>query len=121
MRTILIVEDETFLQDIYKTKFESEGFTVFLAADIKEAMRQSVEQKPDIILLDILLRDENGLAFLRQKKMHHAIKDIPTIAFSNFDDETTKKDALKLGVLDYILKTNYTPDDLIAITKTRIK
>ena len=112
-KTILIVEDEELLSEMYEEVFEREGFYVKTAGSGQEALDIAKKSKPDFVLLDILLPEQNGLYFLEQKKKDPELADIPVIAFSNFDDPHIKADAQRLGAKDYLIKTNYTPQEVV--------
>ena len=117
MAKILIVEDEEILAEMYQDKFTQVGYEVFLAFDSREGIELAKKEKPDLILLDILLPDENGIQFLRRIKEIPEINQIPIIALSNYDEPKIKMEAFSLGVKAYIIKTNYTPTELIEIIK----
>jgi two-component system alkaline phosphatase synthesis response regulator PhoP len=121
MKKILIIEDEKSLAEMYKEKLEMEGFKVFLAFDVKEGIEMAKKEKPDLILLDVLLPVENGVSFLKKQKEDKEISEIPVIAFSNYDDPRTKKEAMELGVKEYLIKTNYTPSEIIKKIKKYLK
>jgi two-component system alkaline phosphatase synthesis response regulator PhoP len=121
MKKILIIEDEKMLAEMYKEKLEMEGFKVSLAFDVKEGIELSKKEKPDLILLDILLPVENGTSFLKRQKEDKEIFEIPVIAFSNYDDQKTKKEAMELGVKEYLIKTNYTPTEIIEKIKKYLR
>lgn len=121
MKKILIIEDEKILAEMYKEKFEKEGFEVFLAFDTKEGLELAKKEKPDLILLDILLPVENGVSFLKKQKEDSEISSIPVIAFSNYDEPKTKKEALSLGVKKYLIKTDYTPEEIVKIIKEELE
>jgi len=112
-KKILIVEDEELLSEMYREVFEREGFAVSTATTGQEALRVAEKEKPDFVLLDILLPGDNGLYFLEQRRSNPAIAKIPVVAFSNFDDPNIKKSAFKLGVKDYLIKTDYTPQEVV--------
>lgn len=122
MKKILIVEDEKILAEMYKEKLEKEGFEIFLGFDCQESLKLTKEKKPDLILLDILLPgNENGISFLRKMREDPEISEIPVIAFSNYDDGKTKKEALSLGAKEYLIKTNYTPQEIAEKVKNYLK
>jgi DNA-binding response OmpR family regulator len=112
-KIILIVEDETYLSEIYTQTFESAGFFVKNAFSCEEAFDRITEDKPDIILLDILLPKENGIHFLRQASNYLTELAVPVVVFSNFDDPTSKEQAFELGVKDYMIKTNHIPSEIL--------
>ena len=117
-KKILIVEDEEMLSEMYQEVFEKEGFDVVTASTGKEAVKVAQEAKPDFVLLDILLPEENGIYFLEQRKLQPSLSAIPVLAFSNFDESNIKKRAFALGVKDYLIKTNYIPQEVVNKVKT---
>lgn len=110
---ILIVEDEKTLSDMYYDKFKEAGFGVDVAFSAEEAVDLLKKKKPDLVLLDILLPRKNGIGFLEEIKNISDVADIPIVGFSNYDDPETKKKAFDLGVKDYLLKTQYTPQQVL--------
>jgi DNA-binding response OmpR family regulator len=121
MKKILIIEDEAVLIDMYKEKLELEGFKVLLAFNVAEGLNLAKNEKPDLILLDILLGEENGVSFLEKKKEDKEISEIPVIVFSNYDNSIVKREAMKLGVKEYLLKTDFTPREVIQKIKNHLK
>ncbi len=117
MKKILIVEDEEFLVEMYKTKFELENFQVISAFSSEQAIRILKKDIPDLILLDILLPEKSGIAFLEETKKIKNISKIPIIVFSNYDDSMTKNKAKQLGAEDYLIKTEFTPKQLLVKIK----
>lgn len=115
------MEDEELLLEMYREVFEKEGFDVATATTGREAVRVAQKEKPDFILLDILLPGDNGIYFLEQRKIHPELASIPVMAFSNFDDPQIKKSAFRLGAEDYLLKTNYTPQEVVTKVKKYVR
>jgi len=113
MKKVLLIEDEPALVDLYKLKFTKEGFNVITALDGESGMQFARIEKPDFIILDILLPVRNGIAFLKKLRSEPEISKIPVFVFSCLDEQDVKKQAYDLGVEDYILKTKYTPDQLV--------
>ena len=113
MKKILIIEDEKVLAEMYRDKFTRAGFEVILAFDSEEGIILAKKEKPDLIVLDILLPKENGITFLTWLRKEPEISSIPVVAFSNYDDPETKRQAVKLGVKDYLIKTSYTPQGIV--------
>ena len=91
MKKILIIEDEKILSEMYKFKFSKEGYQVFSVMDVEEGLSLAKSEKPDLIILDILLPKESGIGFLEKRKNVKEISDIPVIVLSNFDDSETKE------------------------------
>lgn len=116
-KKILIVEDEKILSDMYSEKFASAGFKVILAREAREGLKLAKREKPDLIVLDILLPRENGIFFLEKLRRYREMASVPVLVFSNFDDPDTKKQAKKFGAKDYLIKTNYTPQQILGKIK----
>lgn len=121
MARILLIEDEKILGEMYYDKLIQAGFEVSLTSETKDGLEIAQKNKPDLILLDILLPRENGINFLEKFKDIPEISQIPVIVFSNYDDPETKKKALNLGVKEYLIKTNYTPLEIIEKIKQYLK
>jgi len=112
-KKILLVEDERPMAQMYKDKFVEAGFDVVLAFTASEAITKVKKEKPDLVVLDILLPTDNGISFLAKLRKEVEVAKIPVVALSNYDEPKTKKEAFKLGVKNYLLKTDYTPKTLV--------
>jgi len=121
MKKILIIEDEKILSDMYIEKLSREGFKIFSAMTSSEGLSLALKKKPDLILLDILLPKENGISFLEKLRKNPKTADIKVLVFSNYDDPETKKEAEKLGAENYLIKTNYTPKEMVEKVKEYLK
>lgn len=121
MVKILIVEDELILAEMYQEKFEEGGYEVDFVLSSEEAFNYLKNKRPDLILLDILLPRENGINFLKKFKTNKEISEIPVVAISNYDEPKTKKEAFELGVKAYLIKTQYTPTELLEEIKKYLK
>lgn len=113
MNKILIVEDEKFLAKIYKHKLVCSKFEVISVGSAEEALAILAKEKPDLILLDILLPGMSGVDFLREKAKVPKFDIIPVLAFSNYDDSKIKKIAKDLGASDYLIKADHTPQEIV--------
>jgi CheY-like chemotaxis protein len=114
MRKILIIEDERVLAQMYREKFEKKGFKVYLAFNSNEGLNLAKKEKPDLILLDILLPPgKDGIFFLKRVKNEPEISSIPVVVISNYDNPIAKEEALKFGAKEYLLKADYTPQQLV--------
>jgi len=112
-KKILIVEDEKILSEMYTEKFTQAGFLVILAPEAENGLEVAKKEKPDLIILDILLPKGDGISFLQKMREEPDLSMTPVVVFSNFDDPATKKAAFRLGVKEYLIKTNYTPHQII--------
>ncbi len=117
MYKILIIEDEKLLSEMYEDKFSQSGFSVMVANSSEKGLELLKKDKPDLILLDILLPQENGIQFLKRVKDVSGISKIPVVVFSNYDDPETKKKASDFGASDYLIKTNFTPSEIVGKIK----
>lgn len=113
MKKILLIEDEKILAEMYKYRLSRAGFEIILASNVKEGLKLAKEEKPDLILLDILFPEEDGIFFLKQLRKEPGTSQLLVIVFSNYHDPETKKRAFELGAKDYLIKTNYTPKEIV--------
>jgi DNA-binding response OmpR family regulator len=114
---ILIVDDDPFITELYVLKFESAGFKVKSAPDAKSAFKLCTQERPDLILLDIVMPVMNGFEFLEKAKKNKNLKTIPVLAFTNRFSVEYESKARNLGADDYLIKVNFTPSELV----TRVK
>ncbi len=117
MAKILLIEDEKILSGMYKDKFEEAGYETDLVFSAEDALEYLETKKPDLILLDMLLPRKNGVGFLEELKKITGTSEIPVVGLSNYDDPETKKKAFQLGIREYLIKTRYTPQELLAKIK----
>lgn len=112
-KTILVIEDEESLVETLKLKLEKEGFVVEAAEDGEIGMEKAATLKPDLILLDLLLPKVKGEDVLRYVKTHPDLKKIPVIIISNSGQPVEIKQLLANGADDYIIKADFTIDDIL--------
>jgi len=120
MKKILIIEDEEILAEMYRDRFKQAGFKVAMASSAEEGLEAALKEKPGLILLDILLPRENGIGFLEKLRKNPKTASIKVVAFSNYDDPVTKKKAYEFGVREYLIKTNYTPQEVVQKIKKHL-
>jgi CheY-like chemotaxis protein len=120
-KKILLVEDERVLIKMYQETFSRAGFEVHSAETVQEGIKLTKELKPDLVLLDILLPEVNGLEFLKEIKKDPSLSAIPIVAFSNYTDPETQEKALELGARDYVVKADFDPDETLEIVKKYIR
>jgi DNA-binding response OmpR family regulator len=116
---ILIVEDDEFLRSLIARKLEGEKFTVVTAVDGESGLAAAGD-KPDLILLDLLLPGISGFDVLKTLKEKDNLKHIPVIVFSNLGQREDIEKAKNLGVTDYLIKANFTLDDLVVKIKAHL-
>jgi len=110
---ILIVEDDVFLADLYKTKFALEGFKVNVAYDGEKGLEMAVKNLPDIILLDLVLPKMSGFDVLKEVKGNAKSKSIPVILLTNLSQKADVEKGLKLGADDYLIKAHFMPSEVV--------
>lgn len=112
-KKVLIVEDDIFLSNIYSKKFSSEGYEVISAGDGKKGLNLAKQKKPDIVLLDLMLPSMDGFQVLEEIRKDEEIKDTPVILLTNINDQDGIKKGYDLGAKDYIIKTFFTPSEVV--------
>lgn len=110
---ILIVEDDVFLADLYKTKFTLEGFKVSVANDGEKGLEMAIKNLPDIILLDLVLPKMSGFDILKEVKADVKAKNIPVILLTNLSQKSDVEKGLKLGADDYLIKAHFMPSEVV--------
>jgi two-component system phosphate regulon response regulator PhoB len=120
-KTVLIVEDEVALQEAAKLKLEKEGVKVFTVGSGEEGLDILKKIKPDLIWLDILLPGMNGLEFLRRVRAAAATEKLPVIVLSVSSGQEKIKQAFALGVIDYLVKSEYTIENAVKKVKNILK
>lgn len=112
-KTILIVEDDQFLRSLCIRKLQKEKFNVLYAVDGEEGLRKIQEEKPDLVLLDILLPGLNGFDVVTAVKSNPELSQIPIILLSNLGDKSDVNKGLSLGAEDYMIKAHFTPGEIV--------
>ena len=112
-KRILVVEDDKFLRDLIVQKLTKEGFKVIEAVDGEEGFKKAQEQKPDLVLLDLILPGIDGFEVLSKIKEVPDLSEIPVIILSNLGQRDDIERGLKLGAADYLVKAHFTPGDII--------
>ena len=110
---ILLVEDDKFLRTVLEKRLSSEGFEVLTAIDGDEALEKIITEKPDLILLDIILPKKGGFIVLENIKKDPELKQVPVLIISNLGQEEDIKKGLSLGAIEYFVKAKVSIDDII--------
>jgi len=118
---VLIIEDEEILINMYKSKFEREGFEVYQALNGKNGLDQVKENKPDIILLDIIMPEMDGFMVLKDLKSNSETQNIPVIMLTNLGQEEDIEKGKELGAKDYLVKVDSTPNQVVEKVKEILK
>jgi len=114
MKRVLIVEDNPALQKIYVTLLSKEGYNVAFVSDGKQALEKATAEPPDLILLDMMMPNLDGVGFLRAYDLKNKHPDVKVMVFSNTEVPAKVKEAMELGAIRYLTKYNFTPKDMVA-------
>jgi DNA-binding response OmpR family regulator len=121
MKKILFIEDESALQKTFRDVLEKEGYQMISALDGESGLRLAKSQKPDLILLDLILPRKDGFEVLKELKEDEATKEIPVIVLTNLEDIESVEKAIELGATSYLVKAQYTLEEVIQKVKKAIK
>lgn len=121
-KQILLIEDNLLAIDIYNTALKEADFEVETITTGEDAIKRikkikSNEKKPDLVLLDLILPDINGINVLEEIRKQEETKGILVFILTNYTDEKLKKMGERLAVDKYLLKTDYTPSRLVEVIK----
>ena len=118
---VLIIDDEQELLKMYEQAFSNTGFTSILAENGEVGIKKAKDQKPDVILLDIIMPKMNGLDVLAEIKKDPEIKEIPVILLTNLPEECSGEKSKELGAAGYLVKAENEPDQVVESVKKIIK
>ncbi len=118
---ILLVEDDIPLRDMYQTRLEMEGYKISLASDGEEALSKAVDEKPDLIILDIMMPKISGFDTLDILKTTDKTKGIPVIVLTALKEKTDKERGLTYGADDYLIKSESTLENVVTKVKNVLK
>jgi CheY-like chemotaxis protein len=109
---ILLAEDDRFLRRTCEVALRRRGFDVLLAEDGEQALRLARTERPDLLLLDLLMPKMSGIDVLRQVKRDSTTQAIPVVILSNSSRELEMADAKALGAVGYLIKANLSLQEL---------
>lgn len=117
IKKIIIIEDDDFFRGLISKKLLFEGFDVYMAVNGEEGIEKIKELKPSLVLLDLLLPTIDGFDVLSKIKQDSHTTSTPVIILSNLDNRTDIEKGLKLGAVDYLIKSQVTPETIIEKVK----
>lgn len=120
-KKILVIEDDKFLRELITQKLNQEDFDVAEAIDGEEGTEKIKTEKPDLVLLDLILPGIDGFEVLSQVKKDPSLASIPVIILSNLGQKEDVERGLKLGAVDYLIKAHFTPKEIIEKVKNALK
>ena len=113
MKNILFIEDESALQRTIGDILKSKDYKVTKALDGEGGLRSAKEERPDLILLDLILPKMDGFEVLKGLKISEETKDIPVIILTNLEETGDIQRALELGATTYLVKSSYTLEEVV--------
>ena len=114
---IVWIEDDNFLGSLISKKLSSEGYSVDYVNTGEDAIAKVKENRPDLVLADIMLPGMDGFEVLKQIKSEQELQDIPVILFSNLSQEEDISKGLNLGAESFLVKSNVVPDQIVSKIK----
>lgn len=117
MKTIVIVEDEPTISDMYKIKLGLSGFKVHTAVNGEEGLEVIKKRRPDLILLDLKMPMMNGEDMLEKLRQTKSGANIPVIVLTNISPDEAPESLSKLDVKRYVVKAHYTPSQVVTVVK----
>lgn len=121
MAKILLVEDDQMLHSMYTQKFKHQGYDVVSAYDGAEGVKLAESDKPDMILLDVIMPKMDGFVALKKIRKNEATMHIPVILLTNLGQEEDVKKGKELGADDYFIKANHTPQEVVDKVQDMLK
>ncbi len=103
-KTILLFDDDEFIRELAAIYFELEGFSVVVKANIENALDEVRQLDPDIIILDLIFPNANGLTLLEELKLHTDTKHIPVLVLTAYSHDWAEKRCIELGADAYLVK-----------------
>lgn len=117
---IILVEDDPFLASMYVSKLETANYEIMSEEDGKKGYELIAKEKPDLVLLDILLPGMDGFEVLKKLKDNEELKNIPVILLTNLGQKNDVEKGLDLGADDYLIKAHFTPSEVIEKIKKAV-
>lgn len=117
MTKIAIIEDDPTINQMYRMKFEADGFDVQVASNGRDGISVVEKFQPDMILLDLGMPEMSGDQVLKEVRSHEWGKTVPVIILTNLGEEEAPKELRALGIHSYIVKANLTPKEVVLRVK----
>lgn len=118
---ILLIEDDIFMSDLLMQALARAGYEVVGAKSGADGLKMFQESRPQVILLDLLLPDESGFDTLRKIRRCAGGADAKVIVLSNLSREQNAEEARRLGAVDYLVKVNFSLDEIIEKVKSVLR
>ena len=119
-KKILLVEDEEIMINLLQRKLVKEGYKVLIARDGQEGLEKMRKEKPDLVLLDIIMPKMGGFEVMEEMEKDKELNKIPVIVISNSGQPVELDKAQKLGAKDWLIKTEFDPQEVVEKVKKQI-
>ncbi|MEK7173115.1 MAG: response regulator [Patescibacteria group bacterium] len=120
-KKILLIEDEAALQKTMGDALGASGYTVLQALDGEIGLRLALSEKPDLILLDLIMPHKTGFEVLTELKQNPATENLPVIVLTNLESMDNIEKALAAGAVTYLVKANYSLQDILTKIEQALK
>ncbi len=120
-KKILIIEDDEHVSRVYEMKFLKEGYTTVLIASGEEATERVIEERPDLIILDLMVPKKDGFAILEEIKKNPDTANIPVLVLSNLGGKIDQDRAITLGANEYMIKVSHSMQEVVDKAKSYLK
>lgn len=120
-KKILVIEDEAPLLNVIVDKLISAGYSVIKAADGQQGLDLALSEKPDLILLDIIMPVMDGITMLKNLRQNDIGKDIEVVLLTNSNEYKMLAEALEQGARDYLVKSDWNLDDVVKLVDSKLK
>jgi two-component system, OmpR family, alkaline phosphatase synthesis response regulator PhoP len=121
-KKVLVIEDEEPMLNALVKKFENEGFNVFKAHDGEEGLDLALKEKPDVMMVDIIMPKIDGITLVKRARIEGGEwgKDVKIIMLTNLSDPESVSEAANYGVFDFLVKTDWRLDDVVKLVKQKL-
>lgn len=119
-KKVLIIEDDDHISKVYEIKLGKENIDIVIARDGEEGINMVVSEKPDLVLLDLMIPIKDGFIVLEEVKKTPFGKNVPIVVISNLGQQGDIEKAMKLGAADYLIKVNLSIQEVIDKVKKHL-
>lgn len=121
MPKIAIIEDDPVINQMYRMKFENDGFEVEVATNGRTGVALVEKMRPDVVLLDMQMPEMNGTEALTEIRKHEWGKSLTVLVLTNLGEEEAPRELKSLGIHSYIVKADLTPRQVVERVKEALK
>lgn len=121
MKKVLIVEDDPLIVKIYSTRLQADGYQVVSAENGELGLEKALMEKPDLIVLDVMMPKVDGFEVLQKLREKPEFKYVPILMYSNLNNEEEIERAKKMGVTEFLVKANLSPTQMVTKMKQYIE